>query len=561
MSSEPLSYVNYDFDTLVTQLENRLKAQGAWKDTYRSSTGQMLIELYAAVGNLILFYIERRAEETYLLTAKNRSSVINLVRLLNYVPKRKVSSTGTLRFSISSVYAKQIFIPTDTSCQTEGGVKFLVQEDVVIMPGQTYVDATGVQGERISLSYTSTGVINQEYKINDTSVEDTNVVVIVNGVTWTKVDSFIDSTSSSTHYMIRPNLDDTITIVFGDNIFGKAPESSNIVEVDYIKSSGLSGNVYELDKILTLNSNILDEDGDSVAVSVTNTSVFLGGDDEQDTEEIRYEAPKVFATGDRAVTKSDFVAILEDYAGVANANAWGENEEDPPNYNMYNQVKLVVLLQNWQLPDSTFEDTLSEYLYTKSLMTVRYSYVDPDILEIIPTMVIKATRGSTLSYIQSLITSSLEDQFTLGTTTRLGTSKRISDVVASIEAVAGVSYSYTTLKIRKLLTYQYHPSYHWGEVMTATPVIPGTIELYVNGTKEAVDNGSGGWTNTGSTFTVVTGMVNYTTGSCLVSTSPALPSDATVNVLYQQDENGDVVVTKNQICKLYETEFTSISYV
>ena len=90
--SNNLDYVNYDFDDLVVQLINRLSQGDAWKDTYRSATGEMLIELLAYVGNLVLYYIERRAEESYIATAKNRSSVVNLVKLLNYNPKRKVSS-------------------------------------------------------------------------------------------------------------------------------------------------------------------------------------------------------------------------------------------------------------------------------------------------------------------------------------------------------------------------------------------------------------------------------------------------------------------------------------
>jgi len=558
MSTEPLTYVNYDFDTLVTQLENRLKAQGAWKDTYRSATGQMLIELYAAIGNLVLFYVERRAEETYILTAKNRSSVINLVRLLNYVPKRKVSSTGTLRFSLSVANAKLVFIPANTSCSTEGGLKFLVSEDVVIIPGQTYVDAVGIQGELVVLDYVSTGAINQEYKVNDDSVENTSVVVVVNGVTWTVVTSFIDSTAASTHYVVRPNLDDTITVVFGDNVFGKSPEVSSTIGVTYVKSSGLSGNVYELAKIIALNDTIFDEDDDSVSVAVSNTTVFLGGDAAQDTEEIRYEAPKVFATGDRAVTKADFTAILEDYAGVANANAWGENEESPPNYTMYNQVKLVVLLQNWVLPDVAFQAVLSDYLYTKSLMTVRYSYVDPDILEVIPTMTIKAIRGSTLSYLESLIDTTLANQFTLGTTTRLGTSKRISDIVASIEAVPGVSYSYTTLKIRKQLAVDFAYPNVYGAVVTAIPLATGTVEIWVDDVQVAVDDGAGGWTALVGT---VVGSVVYATGvvAALITPQPVITSVVTAK--YQQDASGDVVVTKNQICKLYETKYTDISYV
>jgi hypothetical protein len=560
MSNEILTYINYDFDYLMTQLQNRLKLNDSWKDTYRSGTGQMLIELYAAVGNLVLFYVERRAEESYILTAKNRSSIINLVRLLNYVPRRKASSSGTLQFSMSTVATKMVFIPKYTSCQTSGLIKFLVSEDVVIMPNQISVDASAIQGEIVSLNYVSTGAINQEYKINDTSVENTNIFVSVNGEIWTATTSFIDSTTNSKNYVIRAELDDTISVVFGDGIFGKSPGSGDAIFIEYIRSSGVSGNVYELAKITTLNDTIFDEDSASVSVSVTNTTVFLGGENEESTEEIRWNAPKVFATGDRAVTKEDFTAILEDYAGVANANAWGENEENPPNYNMYNQVKLVVLLQDWQLPDAAFKSLLSTYLYTKSLMTVRYSYVDPDVLEIIPVMTIKALRGSTLSYIESQIDAALSDQFVLGSTARLGTSKRISDVIASIEAVSGVSYSHTTLKIRKVLPKLSSPANTYSSSITALPVLPASIEVYVNNTQVGIDNGSGGWTSTGA-YTL-TGSVNYTTtGLCTITFSPALGVSDVVSVKYKQNQNGDVVVTMNQICKLYDTEYTSISYV
>jgi hypothetical protein len=192
-------------------------------------------------------------------------------------------------------------------------------------------------------------------------------------------------------------------------------------------------------------------------------------------------------------------------------------------------------------------------------MTVRYSYVDPDILEIIPVMTIKALRGSTLSYIESQIDSALTDQFVLGSTARLGTSKRISDVIASIEAVSGVSYSHTAMKIRKTLPKLISPANTYSASLTALPVLVSSVEVYVNSTKVGNDNGVGGWTSTGS-YTL-TGSVNYTTtGLCTVTFSPALGVSDVVSVKYQQNQSGDIVVTKNQICKLYDTEYTSISY-
>ncbi|NIP56399.1 MAG: hypothetical protein GWN13_31645, partial [Phycisphaerae bacterium] len=121
--SNQLNYVNYDQDDLVAALIDLLKVTDAWKDTYESSTGQMLIEFHAAIGNLILYYVERRAEEMYISTARHKSSVLNLVKLINYTPRRRVSATGSLTFTIDIVQTKIVHIPKYTECQTVDGYK------------------------------------------------------------------------------------------------------------------------------------------------------------------------------------------------------------------------------------------------------------------------------------------------------------------------------------------------------------------------------------------------------------------------------------------------------
>ena len=554
-----LNYVEYNFDELVTQLTNRLKERGAWKDTYRSSTGSMLIELFAAVANLMLYYVERRAEESYIGTAKNKSSIINLVRLLNYSPKRKTSATGILRFTLTDgVHTSQIFIPKYTQCTASNGKKFLTNEDAAIMIGQTYVDVNAIQGERISVGYSSTGTVDQEYKIEDTSIENSNLDVSVAGVSWTKVTSFIDSISTSNHYILRQELDDTVTVIFGDGVFGKSPSVGENILVEYVKSDGLDGNIYELGRITTLVSTIIDIEEVAIETTVTNTTVFLGGDDVESIEEIRSEAPKVFATGDKAVTRSDFISILNNYTGIADSNAWGENEETPPNVSMYNQVKLCIILQSWALPSTSFKTTLEEYLYDeKALMTVRYSWVDPEIIEVVPTMTLKVIKGRSLSYVQSLVTTAMESQFELGVGTKLGLNKRLSDIIVATEAVSGISYSYVVLKIRKDLTTTYT-----SDILEGFPIKPGSVEVYINDVLVAVDDESNGFIDQttdyiiGSTYNVI----DYITGEIVLDMVPAISGTDTLHVLYQQETNGDIEVNQNQICKLYEVDITSIAY-
>jgi len=557
MATERLDYVNYDFDDLTQQLIDRVSSKSAWTDTYRSSTGQMLIELYAYVANLVLYYVERRAEESYIETARNRSSVINLVRLLNYIPKLRTSAEGILIFSIPAAHTTNIYIPKYTECQTSNGIKYIVSEDVVLLAGATTVNANAKQGEVIDLISVSSGVSDQEYPIEDTEAEDGSIEVLVNNIEWEQTSTFLTAYPESQVYKLRYELNDTLTVLFSDGQKGKIPPGGDTTIIRYVRSSGIDGNVYASDSIVTINSNIYDEAGVLINMTVTNNDVFLGGDEREDTEEIRYEAPRVFSTGDRAVTKDDYIAILENYAGIANANIWGEMEVNPPNYDMFNRVNIAVLLQEWSLPSTTFKDELTDYLYTKSQVTVKYEYIDAVILQTIPTIDIKAGVGNILSTVQDAVETTLSEQFTLGTTTKLGVSKRISDLVEKVDNTVGVSYHHLVLKILKTLDANADSFYEYGGVIEAVPILPENVEVYVGQSMVSVDDGAGNFVSA-STGYVVSGVVDYVTGYIGVDITPTPTQPVTIR--YRQDSNGDIEVTNRQICKLHSVNVIGISY-
>ena len=561
-----LNYVDYDFDDMVLQLQNRLKSKAAWMDIYRSSTGEMLIELLAYVLNLGMFYTERRAEESYLPTAQLLSSVKNLVSLLNYSPKRKTSSTGNLTFSIAVSSDKIVYIPKYTVCKDAAGLGFLTNEYVAIEKGQTSVDAVTIQGELNRLEVTSNGSANQEYSIANTSVENSATTsnptlrVIVDGTEWTVVSSFINSLNTDQHYRIIDEMDDTVTIQFGDDVNGAAPESGSILIMQYIASDGLDGNITFADKITTVSSTIYDEDGTVVDVTVTNSGSFLGGDAAESIEEIRYEAPQVFKTGDRAVNRADFISLLENYAGVANVNVWGENEEAAAAgtsvvANMLNKVKMCIILQEWELPGTTFKATLSDYLYDKSMLTVKYEFVTPVILLVIPVLIVKVTEGHSMSQAQADLESVLATKFVLGDTTKLGTIVKYSEILSVIHDLENIAYVSMDLEIKKVLSSSYDSTYDWSEALDATDVKPETCRVFIDGSYALTDVDSGDGTGT---FTAVgiTGSINYSTGVIALDIDPAASS---VYARYCQDENDNIVPSANQIAKLEDTDIDSIS--
>lgn len=580
-----LNYVDYNFDTLVQQLTNRVAASATWKDTYRSGTGQMVLELYAYVANLVMYYIERTAEEGFIDTAKNRSSIINLVRLLGYTPKRATSARGEgesgVTFSLVTPRAYDITIPKYTVLTTASGTAFIVNKEVTMTKGLTSLpEVSVIQGKVYNAVITSTGTSNQEYNLNFTDIENSadpdnpTFTVTVDNVPWTKVSTFVGGSPSAQWYKLRGELNDTLTVIFGDNISAQAPAAGSVITIKYLRTDGASGNVYVLGAINTIQTPIYDKANIIVDdISVSNPQAVLGGDDIESTEEIRTEAPRVFATGDRLVTKADYAAFLENYPAIASATTWGENEESPANYDMFNRVKMCIIMQadpdtdpriqDWDTPSPGFKDQVIAAIQTKSMLTVKYTFIDPVILQVILDVDLKVLPGYQLGNVESLAQTALSNLFMLGTTTMLGVSKRYADLIKAVEDVPGVSYHHLTMSLYKDMVKDADPSTTYRTILEKVPLKAGEVRVLVslNGgvyNQVAVDNRAGVFTSTGA-YTV-TGTVDYVNGTVVASMSPALTAQDRVAIKYQSDTSGDIVVDLNEICKLTSINITASSY-
>ena len=64
--------------------------------------GIMLIDLFAAVSDVLAFYSERQANEMFLRTARERDSLLRLSRLIGYLPSPGVAATTALAFTLDA---------------------------------------------------------------------------------------------------------------------------------------------------------------------------------------------------------------------------------------------------------------------------------------------------------------------------------------------------------------------------------------------------------------------------------------------------------------------------
>jgi hypothetical protein len=583
-----LNYANYTYDELVTQLTTIIKEKGSWKDTYASSTGQTLIELFSYVSDLLMYYLERRAQESYISTAQLRSSLVNLVQLVGYTPSRKVSATGTVTFSVSGAHVN-ISIPDGTSVYTSNQVYFVVKTEtgsgVVLSASDTSVDAPVTQGTLETEYFNGTGGTYQSCtisRVDPESIENTSLNVYVkdsggNWVLWTRVDSFLDSSADSTHYVTEYIPGGRLLVRFGDNKFGMAPpEDTSNIRVRYIVSDGSLGNIEIADQITHIESTIYDALGSEVSLSVTNDESVRGGEDEESNESIRYNAPRLFSTGQRGVTQDDYEALMEAYPGIQQCKCWGENEEDAPDYDMYNTINLCVVPTSAGLLTDSEKDDLFEYIEDYKCTTTKITFIDPCYIYIIVNTSIYVNEQYQLSTVETDVEDALEELLDISVRS-LGDPVHISDIIACVEGVDGVSYSYTSItsKVQVGTGDGSTSAYETTICLYQDSITPSSVYIYWDDTLVAWDDGAGnilmtidisGLVSGSGTLSGVgsgedsfqIGTINYTTGVLDIDFTVNVDDGVIIWVAYDAtDGNGDLVVGKNDICIYGDLSITS----
>src|SRR5262245_8920351 len=87
MATDPaiFDYTNRDYDSLLASLLDTAAVKlPEWTDRSENDIGRLLLELFAQVGDVLLYYQDRIANEAFLSTAVERRSVIDLLGLIGY---------------------------------------------------------------------------------------------------------------------------------------------------------------------------------------------------------------------------------------------------------------------------------------------------------------------------------------------------------------------------------------------------------------------------------------------------------------------------------------------
>lgn len=408
-----VDYTDKDFDSLRARLINLVgSAFPTWTDFNVANFGNLLLELYAFVGDVLLYYQDNQARESRITTAQLRKSLLGLAKLIGYTPSGALASTVELTVTLGAPPTGNVtFDAGDTfrTLEITDPVVFQVLTSATILAG-TDPPQVVLQLENSLNSqeiFTSTGLANQEFVLSDTPYLDDSLSIVAADGTYTQEDDFLSSTSTNRHFTVTVDENDRATVRFGNGINGSIP--SGTITCDYKTGGGSAGNV-EAGSITKVDKSYTDSLGNSQVVTVTNNAAASGGDDRETIEQIRVNAPESIRAINRTVSREDYEINAKRVDGVARALMLTSNEREEIDENA---GTLYVIPTGGGTPTQTLLDAV-ETMVTETYpntITFLLTVANPEYLTVDVQATVYLEEGTVPATVAAAIQSNLETFF------------------------------------------------------------------------------------------------------------------------------------------------------
>ena len=358
------NFTNLDFDQIKDSLKDYLKNNSNFTDyDFDGSNLSSILDVLAYNTYITSYNANMISNEVFIDSATLRENVVALARNIGYVPRSKKSSRALVTFfaDISSVSPSPANLtlkkgPVASTGNQFGGQSFVfgIPEDktVSIIDGiASFDDIEVYEGSLLdqTFEYSSRNPF-QKFILPNTGIDLDTLVVKVRpaadssvSTNYERHDNLFDTDSGSTIngdskiYFIQEVESERYEIIFGDDIFGKALDDGNVIEVSYITTNGSDGNginsfTFSGSISYVRNSvEIFVTSGISLLTSLNSSS---GGESIESVDSIRKYAPQIYATQNRALSANDFEVLIPNkiYPEAESISVFGGEDLVPPQY-------------------------------------------------------------------------------------------------------------------------------------------------------------------------------------------------------------------------------------
>ena len=494
-----VDYINKDFSSTVDAIINfanvnygpGTSANRLWTNFNADSFSRNWLEIVAFVSDTFFFYFDNQATQSYLQTATVLSAVKDIAKQFGFTPASATSASGVATITTTGPGT----IPRGFVFEATNGSRFFVTTTTSIPSAGTY-NIPVLQGSIVTEQFTAEGLQNEEFNLQGPNVitDSTNLntlditpQVTVNGNSYSLVSSFIRFNGTDTAPIAdslgdliggggrvftldeRPN--STPFIKFGDGIFGRKLNPTELITITYRVGGGSLGNIpaQTLTKVVS---------NSSIVSSVTNNSDFSGGADAQSIEQLRELIPASLRTLDRAVAEQDYSDLLvSKFSEVFAASTEVNKEQAGIDLNVYvvpqgigiSKISDNILLRN----------KLTKYLDRRKMVTVQFQILDAFSVDTLISLEVFISDTASKTTVSSAIKTAIQNFFSLttgavdGSGVNFAENILLKDIANLIESVVGVE----RFEIKKLT---YRPRIDKNVVGLISDYNTSSVQVYPN---------------------------------------------------------------------------------
>lgn len=479
MATNTFDFSSRDYQNIKQDLLRRATIVAPeWTDRDPSDFGMLMVDLWAYMGDVLHYYVDLAAQESFVETATQKESILSFANLFDYIPNYRQSATATVTLANSST--ADVVIPAKT--------EFLANYDGVYYNFyslfSTTIPASGsqvvqvIEGELIEdeiLTVSSSGRIGQRYTLRSEDIVPSSVRVFVYEdptapEEWQQVESLSDVGVGVGAFSVYVNAVEETEVVLGSLLNGRVAPAGTKITATYRVSSGVNGNL-PANYITTFKAST------PAGITIQSSTSSTGGADTESVDSIRRAVQTINRSQNRAVTLSDFADIARRVIGVSKSVA------------SYDDATSTVTVHALTYPTDYLNETGYSLAVPSTTQTNIVDAIEP--LAMVGVSVVSATAVDLISvnisatvnvldsYVASWVESDVETALSAlfeFSAVEFGKELRIGDVYRTILGVEGVEYA-----VVNSVTMYDSPSTTVSAVLPTQLIRKGAITLTITG--------------------------------------------------------------------------------
>ena len=348
-----VNFSNVDFDQIKESIKDYLRSNSNFTDyDFEGSNLSTIIDTLAYNTYINSYNANMVTNEVFIDSATLRNNVVSLARNIGYVPRSRKASVANISFNVNASNTTAVSLTLKAGLVAVTNRQLGSTSYVFSIPSDITapVKSNGIaefknvdiyQGTYITQDFTvSSKTPNQKFILDNAGVDTSLISVVVReseqstiSRTFNQFDSLVDVTSTSPIYFLQEVDGERYELMFGDGIFGEKLQEPNYINASYIITNGEDGNGIDG---FSFAGRIQDNNGNSITQGIsllsTNTASY-GGSNIEGVESVRKYSTQIYSSQYRAVTATDFEAIVPQiYPETESVTAFGGEDLVPPVY-------------------------------------------------------------------------------------------------------------------------------------------------------------------------------------------------------------------------------------